>query len=393
MQVYTEWTDMNASNVEKDDYVRFRGGPKSEILTNVSKGDMVFILEELENWVQVQTMDGYIGYIEKKVLGNRYTYTQEPVTEVAFDYTGNVFPTKINMAFQQIFSENDGGIVNSGLANTKGVNVIAPTWFRLKDVGGSFQSLANHNYVSTAHDKGVQVWAVLTDVDEVSDIVDEYTLFSTTEYRTNLIKGLIDKMLEYSIDGINVDLERIDSATGPHYVQFLRELSIQTRANGLYLSVDNYVPTASTSYYNRKEQGIVCDYVVIMGYDEHWSGGGEAGSVASLPYVSDGIANTMKNVPAEKIINAIPFYTRIWCTDGGTVTNETVGMQMSFDWVTNHGLTKEWDDATGQNYATYTEGSKTYEVWIEDAESIDAKLGVMQTYGIAGVAFFVKKSI
>lgn len=52
--------------------------------------------------------------------------------------------------------------------------------------------------------------------------------------------------------------------------------------------------------YNRKEQGVMADYVVIMGYDEHFGGSPEAGSVSSYNFVKEGIEETLKEVPAEK---------------------------------------------------------------------------------------------
>ena len=387
MQVYTEWTTMKAAKVTKNSKVRYRGGVKSEVLTPVTEGDQVFILEEYEDWDQVQTMDGFIGYLEKKVLGETYEYEQTPVHDaIEMDYSGKRVEGKVNLAFHQVFVECTGKLLREDMTNSKSVNVVAPTWFRPTDAYGNFQSLANADYVSTAHEMGLQVWAVFTDVDEVSKDVDEYTLFSSSLCRQALISNLVDKVLEFGVDGINIDFENIDSATAPHFVQFLRELSIETRKNGLILSVDNYVPTASTSFYNRKEQGIVCDYVVIMGYDEHWSGASEAGSVASIEYVTNGIADTVNSVPAKKVINAIPFYTRIWCTNGAEVSSETVGMQMANDWVAARSITPVWDEVTCQNYATYEIDGKVYEVWLEDAESIAVKLNVMNQQGIAGVA-------
>lgn len=96
-------------------------------------------------------------------------------------------------------------------------------------------------------------------------------------------------------------------------LSFIRELSIACRANNIILSIDNYVPEY-TYYYNRREQGIVADYVVIMGYDETLPSSETPGPVASLNFVRKGITDTLNVVDKSKVINGIPFYSRVWCT-------------------------------------------------------------------------------
>ena len=188
------------------------------------------------------------------------------------------------------------------------------------------------------------------------------------------------------MDGINIDFEQLSEKTGEHFVQFLRELSIPCRANGIVLSVDNYVPIGNTAHYGRRQQGEVVDYVIIMGYDEHWSGSEEAGSVASIDFVETGIQRTVEEVPAEKVINAIPFYTRVWKTEGGSVTSDAVGMESAENFLANHGVQAVWDETTCQNYAEFEENGILYQVWLEDEQSIQVKLNVMTNYNIAGVS-------
>ena len=196
----------------------------------------------------------------------------------------------------------------------------------------------------------------------------------------------MNEVLKYDIDGINVDFEEVSYDAGEPFVQFVRELSIECRKEGIVLSVDNYVPRASTTHYNRKEQGIVADYVIIMGYDEHWGSGGVAGSVASLGFVEDGIVQTLEDVPANKVINALPFYTRVWKTDGDKVTSEALDMETAWNFIKNNGLNMTWDATTGQNYGEIQLGNTFYQIWMEDKDSIEAKLAVMRKYGIGGVA-------
>lgn len=194
----------------------------------------------------------------------------------------------------------------TALENTKGINVISPTWFALTDSEGNFSSFASSAYVKRAHDMGIEVWGLIDNFSN-KDAVDTYELLSYTSRREKLTENLVNTALEYGLDGINVDFESISQDAGTHFIQFIRELSVTCRKNGLVLSVDNYVPTGYTDHYDRKEQGVFADYVIIMGYDEHYSGSPEAGSVASIGFVEDGIRRTVDQVPAEKVINAVPF--------------------------------------------------------------------------------------
>ena len=174
--------------------------------------------------------------------------------------------------------------------------------------------------------------------------------------------------------------------SGEHFIQFIRELSIPCRKNGLVLSIDNYVPMGGTDHYNRTEQGIVADYVIIMGYDEHYAGSREAGSVASINFVEEGIAQTVAQVPPEKVINAVPFYTRIWETKDGAIGSKAVGMDAAEEYVRAHNITVEWNEETCQNYGEYTEDGSLFQVWLEDESSIEVKLNIMDKYQIAGLA-------
>lgn len=391
MQVYTQWNVVKEASVTKNTSIRYQGGIKSDILKDLQEGDKVTVLEEMENWSKVKSEDAYIGYVENKLLGTQKDVQQVPVTG-ALDVVINSVKKEgtINMVFHQVFSETTGSELQKALRPTKGVNVVVPTWYRLTDSQGNFSSIASFSYVEKAHEMGMDVWALITDVD-TKDLygvdVDFYTLFASTENRKRLIAGLMQQVDTYGLDGINIDFEKVKNDSGTHFVQFLRELSIETRKRDVVLSVDNYVPTEYTAHYNRKEQGLVVDYVVIMGYDEYYAGCGEAGPNASIDYVENGIVKTKESVPAEKIINAIPFYTRVWESSSDGLKASTLIMSAQSDWVNKTGVTPVWREEYCQNYVEYqSDSGKTVQCWLEDVESIQVKLQVMKAQGIAGVA-------
>ncbi|MBP3602992.1 MAG: SH3 domain-containing protein [Lachnospiraceae bacterium] len=386
IQLDTVWEDMQVAEIKKDTAVRLRGGVKSEILTDVSAGDKVTVLEQMETWTKVKTKDSIMGYVENKRLRDVRSELPIPVTDYEEpQYTSVTRDYKINMGWHVVAGEAGNDTIYEVTRNTKGLNVISPTWFKICDNEGNYTSFASKSYVETAHEMGMEVWALIENI-EYRDSIDMYAILSSTTIRANLIDKLINEVLEKGIDGINVDFEQISVDCGEHYVQFIRELSIPCRQHGIVLSVDNYVPKGYNDHYGRKEQGVVADYVIIMGYDEHYAGSEVAGSVASIDFVEDGIAQTVAEVPANKVINALPFYTRIWETTPDSISSQAVGMEMAEEYVANHEIEIEWDDETCQNYGEYTVGDTIHQVWLEDEKSIQVKLTIMDKYGIGGVA-------
>ncbi|MCX4378020.1 MAG: glycosyl hydrolase family 18 protein [Lachnospiraceae bacterium] len=390
MQIYTRWGSFTGASVSKKTVLRRLGGIKSDILVDLAAGESVIVLEKMDSWSRVKTENAFIGYVENKYLKGEIT--QERVCNTGFQeivYNRVRKDGVINLTFHQVFEEAGGDALVNALQGTKGVNVVSPTWFRLSNSIGDFTSIANASYVSKAHELGIEVWALVTDVDSEDMFgvqIDFVELLSSSANRKHLIDGLMAQADTYGLDGINIDFEKVRNDSGTHFVQFLRELAIETGKRNIVLSIDNYVPTEYTAHYNRKEQGIIADYLIIMGYDEHYVGGGEAGSNASIGFVEDGIMRTKEEVPADKIINAVPFYTRVWESGTDGLKASTLTMAAQQDWITRTGVSPVWSDEFCQNYAEYQSGDSLFQCWLEDTDSIRVKLQVMKVQGIAGVA-------
>ena len=390
MQIYTRWGSFTSASVSKKTVLRRLGGIKSDILVDLAAGESVIVLEKMDSWSRVKTENAFIGYVENKYLKGEIT--QERVCNTGFQeivYNRVRKDGVINLTFHQVFEEAGGDALVNALQGTKGVNVVSATWFRLSNSIGDFTSIANASYVSKAHELGIEVWALVTDVDSEDMFgvqIDFVELLSSSANRKHLIDGLMAQADTYGLDGINIDFEKVRNDSGTHFVQFLRELAIETGKRNIVLSIDNYVPTEYTAHYNRKEQGIIADYLIIMGYDEHYVGGGEAGSNASIGFVEDGIMRTKEEVPADKIINAVPFYTRVWESGTDGLKASTLTMAAQQDWITRTGVSPVWSDEFCQNYAEYQSGDSLFQCWLEDTDSIRVKLQVMKVQGIAGVA-------
>ena len=381
--VDTSWEPQQLAAVKKKSALRIRGGVKSAMITEVPSDSEVIVLEQLDNWSRVRTEDGQVGYLANRRLKETEsrtlvsTFTEPEYTSISMD--GSVV-----LVWHQVTNRQANQAMENLVSNTKGVNVIAPTWFMLTDNQGNYESLADKNYVDRAHSMGLQVWAVLDNFNKGENVQSEI-LFASTAARKKLIASLMQDAKTYGFDGINLDVEGIKASAGPHYVQFIRELSIDCRKEGLVLSIDSYVPASYSAFYNWAEQGRVADYVVMMGYDEHYAGG-EAGSVASIGYERQGIEDLLKQVPKEKLISAIPFYTRIWKEDASGTTSQSLGIADAKAWVEDNQVELYWQDDLGQYYGETQKDGVNYEIWMEEERSLALKMQLIRDNGLAGVA-------
>lgn len=366
--------------------VRTKKDVKSPILTECRRGDSVTVLETDEKWVKVATPDGHVGYVKNRKLKNLRSETMESDFKEPV-YQNISLDEKILLAFHQVTIPEANGKLEELLEPSEGVNVIVPTWFTLSSNDGDYESLASRGYVDKAHEKGLQVWAMLDNFSkECSKNVQSEILLSKTATRQKLIADMMEEAENYGFDGFNLDFESLKPEAMPHYVQFIREMSIACRERGLVLSVDNYVPSEYTADYNRKEQGIVADYVIIMGYDEHYAGG-EKGSTASIEFVEKGITDTLLEVPKEKIINAIPFYTRLWTEEDGKTTSSALGIYKAKEWIDENDVELSWQEDLGQYYGEHKESETATEyLWMEEEKSLGLKMDLIRKYDLAGTA-------
>lgn len=394
--------EVTTATSKKKTEVRVLGGIKSPILSDVAKGDTLTVVAPDTKWTEVLTADGVLGYIRSNALSNTTTET------VTSDFTPDEFSHikkdyEISMGWHQVTNKSANNEIANILSNTKGMNVISPTWFYLNDNNGNIADLASTSYVNYCHQQNVEVWALISNL-ENKDVDCSYVLTHTST-RQNLVNQIVSAAIQYNLDGINLDFEALDeAAVGDSFIQFVRELSLKCANNGIVLSIDNYSLYSFNEFYNRTEQANFADYIVLMGYDEHYAGS-EEGSVASLNWVKEEVANTLTQVPAEQLILGMPFYTRVWSetpTNQDAVTEENssdterlfdldsyaCGMSEANKLVNANGAVKQWLDDCGQNYVEYVNNDVTYKIWLEDASSIEQKCKVVDENSLAGAAFW-----
>ncbi len=385
--------EVEIASVKRDVNLRTAADRKATVLTDIRKRSQVRIIDDQGSWIQIRMEDGFIGYVKSRYLKGIKTveidrpFKEEEGKNISKDYT-------INMAWHLVTNSAANDNIFEMIADEKGLTTVSPTWFTIKDTSGNISSLANQRYVDYIHKFKKEVWALVKDFDGgIDSAAETYELLSHTSSRENLINQLMAEVVKYDIDGINVDFELVSKDCSEHFLQFIRELSVRCRQNEIVLSVDNYVPTENNMYYNLKEQAAYADYIVIMSYDEHHADSTESGPVASTTFVETAIVNALSSVPAEKLINAVPFYTRLWCEkekkDGSiSVSSIAYGMDEAKMKIAQSGAEIVVDEVTGHNYAQWEEGNATYKIWLEDESALESKLKLMKDYKLAGLSIW-----
>lgn len=384
-------TEKDYCKTDSECSLRYKPDIKSNILIDLKEDAKLRLLEkenEDTGFCKVMDASGVIGYVKAKDLDKAY----QEVKKTDFkeeEYTHILKDEKINLVWHQVTNQTANDSLLTLLSATKGVNVVCPTWFATSDNEGSIDSLASDTYVSQAHRQGIEVWGLCNDFSPNMKIGK---VLGSTSKRQKLAKNLIAEAIRYSLDGINIDFENVKADSGEDFIQFIRELGIMCRSNGIVLSVDNYPVREYNQHYNRTEQAKVADYVITMAYDEYYSGSEEAGPVSSITYVKDSTERVLEQVPENQAIIALPFYSRHWkekTKDGKvSLSSEACSMKYAQEILQDSGAKEVWDDETGMNYLEFTSDKELHKMWIEDINSLQVKMEEVAKHNTAGVAFW-----
>ena len=363
-----------------------RAGPSihEPIVTALVEGDMLEVIRVGE-WYAATTKTGHFGFVREKEVALREVVT--PKVEATQPREPWRPKGKINLTWEQVISKNPDVAT---VKDMPGLNIVSPTWFSVADEEGNVKNKADSRYVRWAHSKGFKVWAL---VDNGFDPARTSIVLSDLRKREKIIQQLLAYAALYSIDGINIDFENINFADRGLLVQFVRELAPLCREQGLTVSMDVTIKSKSPTWsmcYDRKALAEAVDYLMLMAYDEHTAGSGVAGSVGSLPWVEEGIKGVLEEVPAERLVLGVPFYTRLWReeTKNGifTVTSKALGMEAAEEALRLNQAVIQWDSESGQNFGVYREGSAQCKIWLEDQESMALRVALVRKYGLAGIA-------
>lgn len=410
--ITSDWgSKIQTAKTDSDTKLRQNASAKSDILKDCVEGDEFHVLEKNGDWIKVVSEDGLTGYVKQDDMGEEKTIVLKSKNKIVDQTPTRVLSSnkRITLAWHAVYSMAGNSTLSERVAQVDGLNVISPTWFAPNDKNGNIVSYASADYVASAHQMGMEVWALISDFDGSTNKRYTDSILPYTSRRTNLVNNIVAELTASGADGVNVDFEYVNSDIADDYLQFLRELTVACHKKNKIVSVDNYVPSTWTKQYNRAEEIASADYLIIMGYDEHNNSSDSAGSVASLSFVKKGIEDTLAEVGEEnsnRVINALPFYARLWSetpeqyAEGNAkiiedeqkgsyaLSSKALSMDEAQQAVSTNGAKKTWDEESGQYYAQYQVDHTTYRIWMEDTKSLQKKLQCMSEYKLAGAAFW-----
>lgn len=381
--------ELTYANSSKNNNVKYKPDIFSRNVDKVNSGDTLTVVnteEELPSgWSKVTTENGKVGYVKTNTLANLDQIRSTLNLEKQID--GNVSMVWDYFSQYVTAPQREGEI--------KGVNVVSPTFFALQKLGKG-NIVANvgeegEQYIDWAHSNGYKVWALVSNdsmKETTSEILNDY------ELRKQFINNILTVVEIYNLDGINLDFENIYEADKNMYTRLVVELAPRLREMGKVLSVDVTAPDGSPDWslcYDRNEIANAADYIIFMGYDQNGISSPKEGTTAGCDWVKANINKFLgqEGVDSSKLILGVPFYTRVWIEKDGELDSKVWDMEDIYENIPE-GTNIEWDDSLKQNYAEYEQDGATYKVWIEDDDSIKAKLELVNEYNLAGAAYWEK---
>lgn len=357
--------------------LRESASKRSPIIKKLPKGEELYVYEEKGKFYKVRMPEGYAGYVLKKDLDENFEKVSLKST------SKNTSDGPINLTWDYTYAEHSEDKINQ-IKDIKGLDVIIPTWFSIRNGNGDMIDRGNQNYIKKYKDLGIDVWAYL---DNSFDPNITHEALSNENTRKKVINKTLELCKKYGMKGINIDFEHTKIDDRDYITDFVREFR-QAAGDDFIITVD-VTPQISADVtkepYDRKALAEIADYMVVMAYDQHWGSSDKAGSVAQYKWVEGSVNVLFRNIPNKKMILGVPLYTRIWKEAGGKVTSKTISMDEVARIIAAKGLKPVWDKESQQNYIEYQENNADYKIWIEDANSLEKKVSLVNKYNLAGV--------
>ena len=369
--------DYDLSKTTSETLLREGASKRSPIIKKLPQGEELYVYGDKGKYYKVRMTEGYAGYVLKKDLDENFE-------KVSFKSTSNnTSDDLINLTWDYTYAEHSEDKINQ-IKDIKGLDVIIPTWFSIRNGNGDMIDRGNQNYIKKYNDLGIDVWAYL---DNSFDPEITHEALSNGKTRKKIINKTLELCKKYGMKGINIDFEHTKIDDRDYITDFVREFR-QAAGEDFIITVD-VTPQISADVtkepYDRKALAEIADYMVVMAYDQHWGSSDKAGSVAQYKWVEGSINVLFRNIPNKKMILGVPLYTRIWKEDGGKVTSKTISMDEVARIIASKGLKPVWDKESQQNYVEYQENGAEYKIWIEDANSLEKKVSLVNKYNLAGV--------
>lgn len=367
-KIATTTTDVNLREMSKK---------RSKLIKKVPKNSQVFLYDQENSYYRVREYNGYAGYVHKDYLDN--------ITEIPPHELNTQAKKPLNITWDYTYAgHSEDKIAN--IKNIPGVDIIIPTWFSIMNGNGDLIDRGNIDYVNRYRAMGINVWGYL---DNSFDAEITNKALSNENSRKKIIDKTIELCKKYGMKGLNIDFEGFKISDRDLFTTFVKELSEKAKSENIMISVD-VTPQISSDVtkepYDRKALAEICDLVVIMAYDQHWSSSEKSGSVAEYPWVEGSINVLFKSIPRDKMILGVPLYSRLWCEKNGKVSSKAISMDQTNNIIGSKGLTPKWNDECEQFYVEFNEGDALYKIWLEEKNSLALKTSLVNKYKLRGIA-------
>ena len=368
--IYDPSKPLQSGKASRNAKIRLKPSLISPWIEKVLAGEELEIVKEEKNWYWVRTGTGLLGYLPDSAVmisGVRYTESPADASFQAFNPPGQ--PILLTWEYVSKKTADTGSI-----GKLDGVHVLSPLWFYLRE-DGEVENNVDKKYVDWAQRQGRQVWAVFTNDCQI-DLT--HIFLGDADLRVKALRQLLEYAEKYGLDGINLNFEYMYMEDKEAYVQFIRELTPLMHEIGRTVAVNVIFHSDSERWsrcYDHRKLAELADYLIVMAYDQHTV---LAGSVAALPWVEQGVIRMLEDVPADKLLLGVPFYTRLWAENMGTngsveTSRTTLTMQQAENWIREHGLEIREDTSAGQHYVEQVQDSTTYRMWLEDFYSLEKR--------------------
>lgn len=358
----------------------------AKTVDRVKKGDAVIVVSSDKGYTKIRTANGKLGIIKTNKIENEFLIRENMDEEKQIS-------GKVNLTWDY-YSEYVNAPNREG-TTIDGINVVSPAFFYLDTNGDLKENIGDSGkaYIKWAKNNGYKIWPMVSNgvaanksLNITSNIMNDY------EKRKKLIESIVNKCVEYELDGINIDFENMKSEDKDMYSRFIIELEPRLKEIGMVLSVDVTAPDGGDTWsmcFDRHVIGNVADYIIFMAYDQNGSSSTKPGTTAGYNWVKLNLVKFLQTeeINPDKLILAVPLYTRIWTTnsDGKVISNNSLSIKNTEAAIPD-GTTKQWNDELKQNYVTFSSGNNTKQIWIEDIDSLKAKISLMKENNLAGIA-------
>ena len=259
----------------------------------------------------------------------------------------------------------------------------------IKD-NGELSGELSRGLVQDAHRLGAKVLPVFSNLTAQGQFSTSVItrLINDPQFAAVVWRNLLNYVLQYQCDGVNLDLERANPSDRSLFSQLVQDWGERFHKQNLFVSMD--VPAkfadepakAWTGAFDYAQIARGLDAAVIMTYEEHWPGS-QPGSVASLTWVNRVLDFALANMPASKIYMGLPLYGYDWTEGNGA---QVVSYRRALELASRFGVPLRWDDQQSSTYFIYESRGRKHTVYFEDPGSIRLKLDLAQRKGIKGVA-------